>query len=393
MRKELLSYIARDDCTHPLSRQEKIELNRMLHILGFNFLGTGACGPRFWGKSVFSSLSDLVVFAYDEEHKADNVFTPDGRLVLTSLPHFRQHSPVNECEETFDHADLTIYPENGMPFGVSWETYAVDEAKANLTKEQAEPAWHLLKTLTDRVGARMLSWLDEESWISRDKNTVTIRLDDMPTGLEVQGHYRIDGSPDIEGLCSICDTQTPHTGAMRTIKLNAFDETDSECIIVYEHARRKGRLPYARAASELSKCGSGFMFQTLGVSRVDTALSQLSRIAVSVNWEQSPNLMKGTVVAKSLADTAARFVRAHRIDHQNWELTADHPVCLTVIYQQWAKDNGRPVLPVNKAPAAVIRAVEQTMRGKQLFEQIRDGSDVAYQLRREYRNLGEENES
>lgn len=87
----------------------------------------------------------------------------------------------------------------------------------------------------------------------------------------------------------------------------------------------------------------------------------------------------------TLADAAAAYVRAHHAENQSWCLYSDRPVELTVVYLQWARSAGRPPLPVSAAPHALIRALEETVRGHELFDRVRDGRVVAYGLRAAWR--------
>ena len=90
--------------------------------------------------------------------------------------------------------------------------------------------------------------------------------------------------------------------------------------------------------------------------------------------------------ADTLADAAATYVRAHRVENQSWCLYSDRPVELTVVYLLWARTVGRAPLPVSDAPRAVVRALEGTARGHELFDRVRDGRVVAYGLRAAWRD-------
>lgn len=87
----------------------------------------------------------------------------------------------------------------------------------------------------------------------------------------------------------------------------------------------------------------------------------------------------------ALVDEAARFVREHASEHQSWELSTLHPVCMTVIYQKWALAHDRPVLDVMEAPMALMKVIEDSRHGHEVFDRTRDGSIIAYGLRRDRR--------
>lgn len=84
----------------------------------------------------------------------------------------------------------------------------------------------------------------------------------------------------------------------------------------------------------------------------------------------------------TLADEAARFVREKRAERQTALLYENHAVELTVVQNRWAESAGKPKLGISEAPAAVVRAIERTKRGHELFDRVR-GEDgvVVYGLR------------
>jgi hypothetical protein len=86
---------------------------------------------------------------------------------------------------------------------------------------------------------------------------------------------------------------------------------------------------------------------------------------------------------RSLADAAAAFVVAHRIERQSWQVSSANRVELTVIQNQWADAAHRPRLDIRTAPEAVMHALEISKRGHELFDRTRDGAVVEYSLRRQ----------
>lgn len=83
----------------------------------------------------------------------------------------------------------------------------------------------------------------------------------------------------------------------------------------------------------------------------------------------------------TLADVAAKYVLDHRIERQSRSLDSAHPVELTVVQNMWAQATGREKQNYIDAPNTVMRALETSKRGHELFDRVRDGRVVAYGLR------------
>lgn len=85
-----------------------------------------------------------------------------------------------------------------------------------------------------------------------------------------------------------------------------------------------------------------------------------------------------------LADTVEAYIRRHRVERQSTQLTSQHAVTLTIIQNEWARRSGGTALGIAEAPEQVIRAIETTPRGHELFDRQRDKADgtVAYALRK-----------
>lgn len=86
-------------------------------------------------------------------------------------------------------------------------------------------------------------------------------------------------------------------------------------------------------------------------------------------------------MVNSLAGVAAEYVREHRMERQSLAISSDEPVALTVIQNRWAEQANRPVLGVDAAPATVMRAIENSNSGHELFSRVRDGKVVVFGLR------------
>ncbi|MBT1163005.1 hypothetical protein [Bifidobacterium sp. SO1] len=84
----------------------------------------------------------------------------------------------------------------------------------------------------------------------------------------------------------------------------------------------------------------------------------------------------------SLAEFAARYVRDRRSERQSVQLTNRNRVELTVIQNQWANLVGKEKLDIYSAPEAVIRSIETTKAGHELFDRLRDENGIVlYGLR------------
>lgn len=84
----------------------------------------------------------------------------------------------------------------------------------------------------------------------------------------------------------------------------------------------------------------------------------------------------------SLAETAADYARAHRVERQCTSFASDERVALTIIQNRWADQAKRPRQTVDSAPESVMKAIETSAKGHNLFSRIRDGKVVVYGLRR-----------
>lgn len=87
-------------------------------------------------------------------------------------------------------------------------------------------------------------------------------------------------------------------------------------------------------------------------------------------------------MAASIADVAAEYIRAHRVERQSLQIRSDGLVELTVIQNLWADRSGHPRLGIDEAPVTVMRAIENSQRGHVLFDRVRESPGlVAYRLR------------
>lgn len=87
-------------------------------------------------------------------------------------------------------------------------------------------------------------------------------------------------------------------------------------------------------------------------------------------------------MAANIADVAAEYIRAHRVERQSLQIRSDGLVELTVIQNRWADRSGRPRLGIDEAPATVMRAIENSQRGHVLFDRVRESPGlVVYKLR------------
>ncbi|PWG62652.1 hypothetical protein [Bifidobacterium callitrichidarum] len=84
----------------------------------------------------------------------------------------------------------------------------------------------------------------------------------------------------------------------------------------------------------------------------------------------------------TLADTAAAYIKEHRIERQSQAIANDERVTLTIIQNRWADANSKPLAGIDSAPETVMKAIETSASGHRLFSRIRDGKVVVYGLRR-----------
>lgn len=80
----------------------------------------------------------------------------------------------------------------------------------------------------------------------------------------------------------------------------------------------------------------------------------------------------------TLADVASDYVRKHRHERQCRQLDSDSRVTLTVIQNQWAKLAGQEPMTIFDAPEVVIRSIENTQRGHELFDRTKETNGVVY---------------
>lgn len=85
----------------------------------------------------------------------------------------------------------------------------------------------------------------------------------------------------------------------------------------------------------------------------------------------------------TLADVARDYVREHRTERQTCQLSSDEKVALTVIQNRWASRCGQRPLTIFDAPETVVRDIETTRRGHELFDRTKESDGiVCYGLRK-----------
>lgn len=83
-----------------------------------------------------------------------------------------------------------------------------------------------------------------------------------------------------------------------------------------------------------------------------------------------------------LADVAAEYVRLHRVERQSLQIRSVNRVELTVIQNLWADRVGKARLDICSAPEVVMRAIERSKRGHELFGRVRETPVlVVYELK------------
>lgn len=83
-----------------------------------------------------------------------------------------------------------------------------------------------------------------------------------------------------------------------------------------------------------------------------------------------------------LADVAAEYVRLHRVERQSLQIRSVNRVELTVIQNLWADRVGKARLDIRSAPEVVMRAIERSKRGHELFGRVREAPElVVYELK------------
>lgn len=80
----------------------------------------------------------------------------------------------------------------------------------------------------------------------------------------------------------------------------------------------------------------------------------------------------------TLADVASDYVRKHQHERQCRQLDSNSRVTLTVIQNQWAKLAGQEPMTIFDAPEVVIRSIETTQRGHELFDRTKESNGVVY---------------
>lgn len=73
-----------------------------------------------------------------------------------------------------------------------------------------------------------------------------------------------------------------------------------------------------------------------------------------------------------LADVAAEYVRLHRAERQSLQILSVNRVELTVMQNLWADRVGKARLDIRSAPEVVMRAIERSKRGHELFDRVRE---------------------
>lgn len=84
---------------------------------------------------------------------------------------------------------------------------------------------------------------------------------------------------------------------------------------------------------------------------------------------------------QSLIKIAADYVITHRGERQSYCLYSNRPVELTIIYNQWAQQAGELLADIDTAPSQVIRELETSKQGHDLFDRVRDGRVIVYGLK------------
>lgn len=83
-----------------------------------------------------------------------------------------------------------------------------------------------------------------------------------------------------------------------------------------------------------------------------------------------------------LADVAAEYVRLHRAERQSLQIRSVNRVELTVMQNLWADRVGKARLDIRSAPEVVMRAIERSKRGHELFDRVRETPVlVVYELK------------
>ena len=83
-----------------------------------------------------------------------------------------------------------------------------------------------------------------------------------------------------------------------------------------------------------------------------------------------------------LADVAADYVRLHRAERQSLQILSVNRVELTVMQNLWADRVGKARLDIRSAPEVVMRAIERSKRGHELFDRVRETPVlVVYELK------------
>lgn len=83
-----------------------------------------------------------------------------------------------------------------------------------------------------------------------------------------------------------------------------------------------------------------------------------------------------------LADVAAEYVRLHRAERQSLQILSVNRVELTVMQNLWTDRVGKARLDIRSAPEVVMRAIERSKRGHELFDRVRETPVlVVYELK------------
>ena len=79
---------------------------------------------------------------------------------------------------------------------------------------------------------------------------------------------------------------------------------------------------------------------------------------------------------------AAEYVRLHRAERQSLQILSVNREELTVMQNLWADRVGKARLDIRSAPEVVMRAIERSKRGHELFDRVRETPVlVVYELK------------
>lgn len=90
----------------------------------------------------------------------------------------------------------------------------------------------------------------------------------------------------------------------------------------------------------------------------------------------------------TLADIASDYVRQHRVERQTSQLSSNDKVALTVIQNKWARLYSQEPMSIADAPQTVVRSIETTQRGHELFARTKEANSVVYYTLRKQGECG-----